>query len=333
MLELAHPWLLSALPAPLLLWWLLPPIRNQVTALRVPFFRQLLHAAGIEPRQGAAVQRRSFGQVLWMALIWLILVGGLTRPEWVGEPVVQHAASRDVLLAVDLSGSMDYADFTDQQNTKIRRIEAVQRVLDRFIAERKKDRIGIVVFGTRAYLQLPFTRDIDTARALVRLMDVSMAGPKTALGDAIGLGIRAFDDSRVKQRLMILLSDGNDTASSMTPLNAAAIAAGAGIEIHTIAVGDPNASGEDRVDFETLEAIAERTHGGFYRAGDERALAGIYRRIDEMTAVEGVSRSWRPRQSLVHWPVIAALLLTLLGCGVALLKSWLAESADAESAP
>jgi Ca-activated chloride channel family protein len=217
------------------------------------------------------------------------------------------------MLALDLSGSMDYRDFPDGQGNNVSRFEAVQRVVDQFVADRESDRIGLIVFGARAYLQLPFTRDLDTARALVELMEVGMAGPQTALGDSIGLAIRAFESSEVEDRVLILLTDGNDTASKMTPLNAAGIAKLNGVEIHTIGIGNIDASGEDRVDFDTLEAIASQTGGEFFKAEDEAALAEIYRRIDESTAAEVRTQSWRPRESLVHWPAGAAIVLVLVG--------------------
>ncbi|MDH3644943.1 MAG: VWA domain-containing protein, partial [Gammaproteobacteria bacterium] len=217
-----------------------------------------------------------------------------------------------VMLAIDLSGSMDYVDLPDQDGFTARRLDVVQRVVDRFVSERTDDRIGLIVFGSRAYLQLPFTRDVDTARALVGLMEVAMAGPKTALGDAVGLAIRSFESSEVDERLLILLTDGNDTASKMTPINAAEIAKLKGVEIHTIGVGDPAARGEDRVDFDTLKAVATRTGGQFFNAQDESTLADVYRRIDAMSPGDVKTETWRPRESLVHWPVGAAVLLGLI---------------------
>jgi Ca-activated chloride channel family protein len=144
-------------------------------------------------------------------------------------------------------------------------------------------------------------------------MDVAMAGPKTALGDAIGLAIRTFQESDVDVRMLILLTDGNDTASRMTPVNAAEIAASQGLEIHTIGIGDRAATGEDRVDFDALESIAQRTGGQFFNAEDEAGLIEIYERIDEFAPGEIKTRSWRPRQSLVHWPAGAAAVIGLVG--------------------
>ena len=138
-----------------------------------------------------------------------------------------------------------------------------------------------------------------------------MAGPKTALGDSIGLAINSFEDSEVDDRLLILLTDGNDTASKMTPINAADIAKLNDIEIHTIGIGDKDATGEDRVDFDVLEAIARRTGGEFYNAEDETALDAVYRRIDQAAVADVRTQSWRPRESLVYWPAGLAVILTL----------------------
>ncbi len=318
MLELAYPLALVALPAPLLIYWLLPRHREQVSALRVPFFRDMVAATGLEARPGAVVLSRRFLQTSGMVLLWVLMVVGLARPQWVGEPIVRTEFARDVMLAIDLSGSMDYSDFPGEDGKNVRRLTAVQRVVDRFVAARESDRIGLIVFGNRAYLQLPFTRDVETARALVSLMDVGMAGPQTALGDAIGLAIHAFEESQVEERLLILLTDGNDTASKMTPINAAEIARLEGVEIYTIGVGDPAGSGEDRVDFQTLEAVATRTGGEFFNAENEAALAEVYQRIDELSPCELKTESWRPRQYLVHWPSGAAVVVGLLAYGTLL---------------
>lgn len=319
MLEFAYPWLALLLPLPLLVWWLIPPRRETVNALRAPFFNQVVQAAGVDAGKGSVVLRKGRLQLIVIALAWACLMAAAAKPQWVGEPVVRTETTRDIMLAIDLSGSMDYADFPDKSGKNVRRFEAVQRVVDEFVAARESDRIGLIVFGDRAFLQLPFTRDLQTARQLVALMDVGMAGVQTALGDAIGLSIRSFESSDVEERLMILLTDGNDTISKMTPVNAAEIAKLNGVEIHTIGVGNPDAKGQDRVDFDTLEEVARRTGGQFLTAGDEAALAAVYTRIDETTAGETRTQSWRPRESLVHWPMGAAMLLVLLlllGCAV-----------------
>jgi Ca-activated chloride channel family protein len=321
-LEFAYPLAFLALPLPVLAWWLLPVRRERTSALRVPFFEQIVAAAGAEARDGAVVMRRNWLQMIIAVLTWALLVAGLAKPEWVGEPIVRTESARDIMLAIDLSGSMDYRDFPDVNGDNVSRFEGVQRVVDRFVAERESDRVGLIVFGTKAYLQLPFTRDLDTASSLVELMQVGMAGPQTALGDSIGLAIKNFEISEVDDRLLILLTDGNDTASTMTPINAADIAALNGVEIYTIGIGDTEATGEDRVDFELLDRIARRTGGEFFNAEDEAALEAVYRRIDETAAADVRTQSWRPRESLVHWPAGAAMVLMLIGYMLLLVRSW-----------
>ena len=321
MLEFAYPLAFLLLPLPLFAWKLMPPYRARVSALRVPFYDAIVEAAGLESRAGAIVMRRRFVQGLAGVIAWTAIVVGIAKPEWVGEPIERTEAARDIMLAIDLSGSMDYRDFPGADGEPISRFEAVQQVVAQFVADRESDRIGLIVFGDRAYLQLPFTRDLATADALVRLMQVGMAGPRTALGDAIGLSIHAFESSEVDDRILILLTDGNDTASKMMPINAAEIASLNGIEIHTIGIGDTEATGEDRVDFETLASIATRTGGLFFNAEDQATLTEVYREIDSATMTDVRTESWRPRDSLVFWPAGVAAGVILLMYGWLLLVS------------
>jgi Ca-activated chloride channel family protein len=245
----------------------------------------------------------------------------------VGEPIEKTDAARDVMLAIDISGSMDEADFTSPDGSRLRRIDAVKQVVGDFIDRREGDRIGLIVFGTRAYVQVPFTRDLRTARALLESIEVGMAGPHTALGDAIGLAIKTFEVSEVEQRLLIVLTDGSDTGSLMTPINAAEIAARNDVETYTVGVGDPDGSGEDRVDFATLEQIAERGNGRFFGADDVEGLETIYARIDELVPQELKTISYRPRQTLTHWPAGAIVVLGILGY-VLLLAFYRGRAAD-----
>jgi Ca-activated chloride channel family protein len=311
-LEFAYPLAFLALPLPYLVWKFLPPQRERVSAIRVPFFNAIVDATGLEARAGAVVMRRRIIQGIAGMLVWVAIVAGLAKPEWIGEPIVRTEAARDIMLAIDLSGSMDYRDFPGPDGEMLSRFAAVQQVVAQFVADRDSDRIGLIVFGDRAYLQLPFTRDLRTADALVQLMQVGMAGPRTALGDAIGLSIHAFDSSEVDDRVLILLTDGNDTASKMTPINAADIARLKGVEIHTIGIGNVEAGGEDRVDFEALELVATRTGGRFFNAENQAALVEVYREIDAATTADVRTQSWRPRDLLVFWPAGIAVAIVIL---------------------
>lgn len=224
---------------------------------------------------------------------------------------------RDLLLTVDLSGSMDTEDFTDAAGVRTDRLTAVKQVLADFLAEREGDRVGLVLFGSAAFVQAPFTADLEVVQELLDEAQVRMLGPRTMLGDAIGLGINLFERSEVEERVMIVLTDGNDTGSLVPPEKAAHIAADLGVVIHTVAIGDPEAVGEQALDEATLRTVANITNGSFSRADDREELANIYAELDALNprAVESVS--FRPRRELYTWPAGGALVLALLMLGVA----------------
>ncbi|WP_353472513.1 VWA domain-containing protein [Salipiger sp. H15] len=311
MISLAAPWLLLLLPLPLLVRWLVPPHRERESALRFPFFRRMTEAAGAEPRAGAVVLSRPVISWITATLCWALLVLALARPERVGAPITIDKAARDVVLAIDISGSMDARDFAAPDGQRLQRLAGVRQVVDQFVSGRDGDRMALIVFGTAAYLQAPLTDDLTTITELLDTTEVGMAGPHTALGDAIGLAIRTFEASDIDQRLLILLSDGSDTASRMSPVNAAEIAADRGVEIFTIGVGDPEATGENRVDLATLQAIALRTGGQYFFAEDAAALQAVYDRIDALAPRETETLSFRPRRSLSWIPMGLASLLGL----------------------
>ncbi|MCB1494641.1 MAG: VWA domain-containing protein [Bauldia sp.] len=311
MISLGFPWALLLLPLPLLVWRFAPPHREQVPALRFPFFRHIVTAAGTEARAGAVVLSRTRLQMIAAIACWCLAVLALAQPERVGEPVEITRAARDIVLAIDISGSMDKRDFETPDGERKQRLAVVRDVVRTFIEGRQGERMALIVFGSKAYVQAPLTEDLDTILELLDRTEVGMAGPHTALGDAIGLSIRTFEASDVEQRLLILLSDGGDTASRMSPVNAAEIAAGEDVEIYTIGVGDPDATGEDRVDVATLRDIAARTGGEYFFADDEAGLNTVYERIDELAPREVETLSFRPRQSLAYIPLAVALLIGL----------------------
>ncbi|MEO9528982.1 VWA domain-containing protein [Roseibium sp.] len=317
MIEFATPLAFLLAPLPLVIRYVLPAHQETVSALRFPFFRRLAHAADVAPRAGAVVFRRTMLQNGAAILIWGLLVSALAGPERVGEPIVQEKAARDVMLAIDISGSMDQRDFRSAQGEPTQRLDAVKRVVGDFVSVRDGDRIALIVFGTKAFVQAPFTEDLGSVRALLEQTEVGMTGPHTALGDAIGLAIKTFQSSTIEDRLLIVLSDGADTGSRMTPINAAAIAAGESIEIIAIGVGDPDGSGEQRLDERSLNDIASTAGGAYYFAGDETALSDIYTRIDAQKPRVVETTRYRPRESLAHIPSglaagIAFLTLAIL---------------------
>ncbi len=312
MFSFAAPWVFLLLPLPALVYFFAPPHREKTTSIRIPFFRRVAQAAGVEPKSGSVIPVRSRLQTASVVLIWILLVLSLARPEQLGDPIVIEKSARDVVLALDISGSMDQRDFTSETGSPVQRLEAVKDVLKQFIAERDGDRMALIIFGTRAFIQAPFTEDLNSLNGFLDQTQVGMAGPNTALGDAIGLGIRTFESSEVDQRLMIVLSDGADTSSRMTPVNASAIAAEKKVVIYAIGVGDPNATGEDRVDLQALKDIADRTGGEYFFADDASALAQTYERIDQLNPRIVETQSYRPTNSLAHIPLASALIVILI---------------------
>ena len=319
MIDLAFPLALLLLPLPFLVHYLARPYRQEVRAVRSPFFLRLADSAGVEPQAGSVILSRSRLQTLLAAIIWGLVVLALARPERVGDPIEIEKAARDVVLAIDISGSMDEHDMESADGNRLQRLEVVKRVVGEFIEEREGDRIALVVFGSRAFIQSPFTEDLATVRALMDEVQVGMAGPHTVFGDAIGLSIRLFQASEIDQRLLIVLSDGSDTGSRMTPINAAEIAGNNGVEIHTIAVGNPEANGDLRVDTQTLSEIANRTGGSSFLASDETGLTEVYDRIKELTPRTVETLSFRPREPIGHVFLALAACLGLASFAGAIL--------------
>ncbi len=309
MIDWALPWAFVILPLPLLVNRLLPPMRQRDHALRVPFFRQLTNAAGVDVRAAASVVERSRWVMLSASVVWILVVVALAGPARLGPPQEITRSKRDVVLAIDISGSMDTKDFPASDGTRQQRFAAVQVVVDQFVQSRQGDRVALIIFGSNAYVQAPLTEDLATVAALLAQTEVGMAGPHTALGDAIGLAIKTFEASDIEQRMLILLSDGNDTASRMSPLNAAEIARDKGVRLFAIGVGDPKASGEDKLDMALLGDLAQRTGGQSYFAGDSAALGAVYTEIDALNPRDVETLSWRPRTDLFFIPLGLAVLL------------------------
>ncbi|WP_201832336.1 VWA domain-containing protein [Microvirga zambiensis] len=320
MLTFAYPWLALLLPLPWLVDRFVPPHAQPRAGIRVPFFGTLVSLTGQVPESGTITARRGAGRMVILILCWVLSLAALMRPQWIEPPLHRDLPTRDMLLLVDLSASMDTKDFVNAQGQTIDRLTALKAVLDDFVARRQGDRIGVVVFGDAPFTLVPFTTDLTLTRQLVQDTAVGMAGPRTAFGDAIGLGISLFDSSTVKTKTMIALTDGNDTASKVPPGEAAGIAKDRGIVIHTIAIGDPTAAGEEKLDEAALRDVAERTGGGFYRALDREQLEGIYRRLDEIETRRIETISYRPKRDLYWMPLAAALLLGMGAAAVILLR-------------
>ena len=224
MYQLDLPWLLLVMPLPLLVWLLFPAHRETSASVRLPFFSQVAKAAGINPTQGSVIAHRSRVQLACETLAWCLIVLALARPQFVEPPIEKIEPQRDLLLALDLSQSMDSRDFPSADGSLEARVDAVREVVADFVARRGGDRIGLIAFGDAPYPLVPFTMDHKTVQAVIAGTLPGMAGPRTALGDAIGLAIKMFEKTTVPEKVLIVLTDGNDTASRMPPAKAAQIA-------------------------------------------------------------------------------------------------------------
>lgn len=314
MFEFAWPWVLVFAPLPWLVRRLLPPRPGRdEAALRVPFLDEL---AGLAIQPGASMPRRAR---FWLAVLaWLALVIAGARLQWLGDPVEQTVSGRDLLLAVDLSGSMEIEDFI-LDGQAVDRLTATKQVAGEFIERRSGDRLGLILFGERAYLQAPLTFDRRTVHTLLDEAVIGLAGDKTAIGDAIGLAVKRLRQNPDSQRVLILLSDGANTAGAVLPLQAAELAAREHLKIYTLGVGaermmvaglfgtrEVNPSQD--LDEETMTAIADKTGGRYFRARDTEELAKIYRVLDQLEPVEKEHLSYRPYVELYHWPLAVALI-------------------------
>lgn len=312
MLTLAAPWWLALVVLPLVLERVLPAYRQPRRAVVVPFLDRLAALTGATPSRGAAVAEGPTVQRLVLWLVWLLIVAALARPQRLEPPLTRTVPTRDLLLAVDLSGSMETRDFTDATGARIDRLTAVKTVLDDFLTRRTGDRVGLIVFGSAPFVQVPFTDDLTTCRALLDEVQVRMAGPQTAFGDAIGLALDVFARADgPRDRVLIALTDGNDTGSAVPPVRAAEIAHDRGVVVHTVAVGDPTAAGEQALDEATLQAVATTTGGRYARANDRDALARVYAELDALGTRPVETVSHQPRRDLFQWPLGAALVLVL----------------------
>jgi Ca-activated chloride channel homolog len=309
--RLEYPWLLALLPLPLFVYWLLPPYKEEQDSLRLSFFHYISSTLGLTPQPGAVIPRTNWLQKLVAPMCWTLIVVALCRPQFVEPPIQKIQPGRDLMLALDISQSMETPDFRSPDGKRLRRVDAVKQVVSDFIARRTNDRIGLIVFGQAAYPVTPFTLDHRAALEILKQTDAGMAGPQTMIGDAIGLAIKQFANSEAKDRVLILLTDGNDTGSRMPPRKAAEIAKQNGITIHVVGLGDPHATGEDKVDYAALNQIASATGGQVFHGENRVELQKAYATLDRITPQNFKTLSYQPKRELFMVPLAAAVLLLI----------------------
>lgn len=322
MIEFALPWAALLLPLPLLVYALLPAARRREQALYFPRAVQAAAGAGTAARRA----RPHWLRLLALALIWIALVVAACAPRWVGDTVALPASARDLMLAVDISESMLTEDL-ELDGQPADRLRVVKRVSGEFLRRRASDRLGLILFGSEAYLHVPLTFDHATLERLLMEAQIGFAGKQTAIGDALAIAVKRLRERPAASRVVILLTDGANTAGELPPRQAAELAARAGLRVYTIGIGAESMElpglfgsrfGARRVnpsadlDEDTLRDIAEQTGGRYFRARDRQELATIYAELDRLEPVAQEAERYRPLVSLQHWPLGFALLLSLV---------------------
>jgi Ca-activated chloride channel family protein len=327
MLNLLWPWALALAPIPFLYRWWRKPATTNMPALRAPIL-----ASAAEGNSGSGDSRQWLRQLLLLllGLCWLSVLLALSRPVWIGEPVALPTDGRDILLAVDISGSMERDDM-ELRGRQVNRLVAVKSVVSDFVVERKGDRLGLILFGEKAYLQTPLTFDRLTMQTLLNEAQIGFAGSNgTAIGDAIGLAVKRLQERPENHRVVILLTDGASNAGELDPLKAADLARRAKVKIYTIGIGaevqetwglfgkrvtNPSAD----LDEAALTQIAQTTGGQFFRATNPKELQAIYTELNRLEPIEQAAETLRPIATLFHWPLglafVLSLLIALLGFG------------------
>lgn len=316
MIELLWPAALAALPLPWLLRRLLPAVQQPAAALRLPFYREALElTAGQRRGRGGRVPT-----TLWLA--WLLLCLAASRPVSWGELEQAPSSGRDLLLAVDVSGSMA-ADDMLIGGQRVDRLTAVKAVLGDFLRRRAGDRVGLILFGQQAYLLTPLTFDRESVRYQLETSAIGIAGRETAIGDAVGLAVKRLREQSQGEKVLILLTDGVNTAGALTPEQGATLAQQIGLRVHTIGIGGegqpqpglfglmlPQAPAE--IDEPAMRKLAESTGGRYFRARDTGQLVGIYAELDRLEPVAADAPPLRSRQEWFVPPLALALLLAAL---------------------
>lgn len=327
MFEFEWIWMFLFFPLPWVMRLLLPASETSSAALKVPNFNQWL---SVQKSYGSSfVFKRKSVWLLYFA--WLCCIAGAAKPMWIGDPVSLPVSGRDLMLAIDLSGSMENPDFL-LNGEKVDRLTVVKKVAGDFIDRREGDRIGLILFGKRAYVQTPLTFDRKTVKFMLRESEIGLAGKETAIGDGIGLAAKRLQERPEDSRILILLTDGANTAGEIEPIKAAELAKEIGLKIYTIGVGadsmeiqsffgsrmvNPSAD----LDEATLTKIASLTGGAYFRAKDTKGLEKIYEQLDVLEPAIQETETLRPQMALYYWPLGLAVLVLLLYTFVGLIST------------
>jgi len=304
--EWAHIWFLWLLPLPLLVYLLIPPLRKGRSALRGGVFFSILELTNLQARHSAWISKRNLFQWTVMGLAWIGILLAAAGPQYVNPPEKKTKTVRNFVVVADISFSMDTRDWV-LDGKRMTRWEAVKSLLKDFMASRESDQIGLIFFGSNAYLQSPLTADLDNIQWQLDQTEVGMAGQMTGIGNALGLALQLFQKDSLEEKVILLLTDGVESGSDITPQDAAEIARTDSVTIYTLGIGSPNASD---LDSKTLTQIAERTGGEYFLAIDPTELEKVYKALDELEPVEYEYESYSPVEKLFYIPLLAVLGLT-----------------------
>ena len=308
--EIAYPWVFILILLPIFIYWLTPPFRIRSASLQLPNLEKAASITGLKPRKSALVTKKNKLVSFLLFLIWILILITLSSPRLVGEPELKVKTSRNFLIVADISFSMANSDWVIE-GKRATRWEAIKSVMHEFIEKRTGDRMGLIFFGSSAYVQVPFTSDLKTVELLLEEADVGMAGQMTNIGKAIVKGIEMFDQDTIKTKVMLVLTDGVDSGTEILPLDAADLAKKDSIHVYTLGIGDPENSGSD-LDEETLKEISEMTKARYFRAIDTEELSEIYAELDKLEPIEYEEETFKPTTLLYHYPLTLAIVMTVL---------------------
>jgi Ca-activated chloride channel family protein len=312
MINLVLPWVLLALPLPLLMLLLPAKNQNQAAALKMPILIQ-----GLASQSFSAKNKKS-PRFLFL-LIWCLVVISASQPQWLGEAVNVPTEGREMMIAVDLSGSMQVEDMQLNGST-VNRLDMLKALLGDFIERRTGDRLGLILFGDDAYMQTPMTFDRKTVQQMLDEAVLGLVGKQTAIGDAIALAVKRFNAKKQSNRVLLLLTDGQNTAGKITPEQALELAVAKEITIYSVGIGadvmiQNSLFGKRRInpsselDEESLQRLASETGGHYFRARDSQDMSEIYQLLDELEPIEQDQQQMRPLTALFYWPLAIALFL------------------------
>ncbi len=308
--EIAHKWVFLLLPLPLLVYWLIPPLHKKRSGLFAPFFQRAVEITRKKPKNSAWVSRKNIFSTGALVLCWIGLLAAASSPQLVGQPEKKTKTVRSFLVAADISFSMAQRDW-NLNGKQVTRWDAVKFLMKDFLKERKSDQVGLEMFATHAYLQAPLTTDLEVINWLLDETEVGMAGQMTSIGEAISFGIKIFREDSIKQRVMLLMTDGVDGGKEILPLDAAEAAKRDSITIYTLGIGN-TASGGYAIDETLLTQIAQTTGGKYFRADNPKEMQQVYAELNKLQPIIYEDDSYKPVILLYIYPLGVTIVLALL---------------------